>query len=110
MRAAGAGAYLLRWSATMAGVYFVVLCDQDGAGVRHVKIERAAEEAAKGRRPVCVQLPTPRERRREGSERRETRVCGSVWEAVEAMREPYRLRAAVGPSVYYSALAAACKP
>lgn len=108
MRAAGAGAYLLRWSATMVGVHFVVLCDPDG-GVRHVKIERAAEEAAKGRRAVCVQLPTPKERRREGSERREMRVCESVWEAVEAMREPYRLRAAVGPSVYYTALAA-CKP
>lgn len=38
---ARACSYLLRWSATMGGVYFVVVSDREARAVRHVRIERA---------------------------------------------------------------------
>lgn len=88
---AGNGAYLLRWSGSMAGVHFVVLSERDGTRVRHVRLERA--EAAGGR-GLAVQMPA------QGGVW-ERRLFDSVAGAVEAMRGAYRMVRALGPSPYY---------
>lgn len=59
------GSYLLRWSASMAGVYFVVASSMDGLSVRHIQIEKVGDPQG---RSVAVKMPVIDDR-----ERRDTR-------------------------------------
>ena len=76
----GSGSYLLRWSATMPGVYFIVVSEKQGKRVRHVRIDCEEEDKVcnnRGGRRVAVMMP--REERIEGSEAtrvRRTARCG----------------------------------
>ena len=53
------GSFLLRWSASMAGVYFIVASGRDGTTVRHIQIERAGEAGDRPQhvRSVAVRVP-----------------------------------------------------
>ena len=87
----------------MAGVYFIVVSDKDGKGVRHIRIDRADEERVcnhRGGRRVAVMMP--REERKHGEDKWERRVYDGLYAAIEAMRRPFKLMQPVLGSPYYA--------
>lgn len=90
------GSYLLRWSASMAGVYFVVASSKDGTGVRHIQIEKASDRQG---RSVTVKMPVIDESGKKGYE---IKLFDHLFVALEALLEPYHLKHPLTGSPYYT--------
>lgn len=90
--------FLLRWSATMPGVYFIVLSNKDATVVRHVKLERI--EA--GKRTFKIEIPT------EGNGAMKVCEFPSLSAAVSAARRPYHMKHPVAGSQYWGAFQSQC--
>lgn len=97
------GSYLLRWSASMAGAYFIVVSGRDAASVRHIQLTRAGDAADQHVRSVAVRVPVGAADE-SGKKGYEIKIYDHLFAAVEALREPYRLKHPLSGSPY----AAAC--